>query len=98
MKQFFSVVAIAGITAMLAYAGPAGIVSPDLPLSNPNAIIDVIVQFKLPATTANMNSLHALGQVKKQFTAIKGVHMTLPAGAIPALQNMPFINYVSPNR
>src|SRR5258708_37741966 len=98
MKKFVSVIAIVGITAMSAYAGPAGIVAPDLPLSNPNSIIDVIVQFKLPATSANLNSLHALGQVNKQFTAIKGVRMTLPAGLVHAMQNMPFIKYVSPNR
>src|SRR5260370_10810002 len=98
MRQFAVVVAIIGITAMSAYAGPAGTVAPDLPLSNPNAMIDVIVQFKLPATAANLNSLHALGQVTKQFTAIKGVRMTMPAGLVHAMQNMPFVKYVSPNR
>jgi len=98
MKKSLAVMAIAGITAMSAYAGPAKTVAPDVPLSNPNAMIDVIVQFKLPATSANLSSLHAFGQVNKQFTAIKGVRMTLPAGLVPAMGNMPFVKYVSPNR
>src|SRR5258708_16084992 len=97
MKKFLAVMVIAGITAMSAYAGPAGTVALDVPLSNPTALIDVIVQFKLPATSANLSSLHAFGQVNKQFTAIKGVRMTLPAGLVPAMGNMPFAKSVSPN-
>ncbi len=110
MKKFIAVMALVGMSGMSAFAddnhhdnndnndhNDHDKSSPDLP-SNSYAMVDVIVQFKLSATWKDVTSLQFLGPVNKHFNAIQGLRMTVPAAFIPALQKMPFVKYITPNR
>ena len=59
--------------------------SPDLPQSNPNAVVDAIVQFKTPPTKDDLKQFGSFGQVKKQFTSVKAIHVVLPLSVIQKL-------------
>jgi len=78
----------------VAFAGTSK-VAPDVPLSNPNAMINVIVQFKLPTNVAQFASL---GQIQKSFNIINGIHMTVPASVVQFLAMNPLVSYISPVR
>src|SRR5205807_7030677 len=73
-------------------------IAPDLPQSNPNATIDVIVQFKTPPSKDELKQLGPYGQIKKTYSVIKGINIVLPVSAIKQLQSDPNVSYISPNR
>src|SRR5216684_1260341 len=50
--------------------GQHGKVAPDISLSNPNTLVDVIVQFKNAPTKDDLKKLGPYGQVKKIFNGI----------------------------
>src|SRR5439155_1094724 len=82
-----------------ALAGVAGSkIAPDLPQSNPNAQIDVIVQYKTPPTKDELKQLGSYGQIKKIYSVITGVNVTLSVAAIQQILLDPNVAYVSPNR
>ena len=84
----------------LAFGGPK--ISPDMPKNTPNGFVDVIIQFKTPPNSAQLQQLGAFGQVKKQLPLIKAVYATLPVAAVSHLASNsaigPGIVYISPNR
>lgn len=87
------------IAVQIAFAGTK--LSPDLPTSG-FQLVEVIVQFtgsNQPNNYNNNVNLFALnGQIKTKLPAINAVHMTLPAWALPFLQSIPSVKYISPNR
>jgi serine protease AprX len=78
--------------------GQHGNQSPDIPSSTPTGWIDVIIQFKGVPTKDQMKQLGPYGQVKKQFSSINAIHMTLPVALVKALAGSPWISYITPNR
>src|SRR5579864_1106077 len=95
MRTFF------GVTLIMAanVAGFGGTkIAPDLPQSNPNALVDVIVRYKTPPSKDELKQLGPYGQIKKIFNVINGVHVTLSVSTIQQLQSDPNIAYISPNR
>jgi hypothetical protein len=97
MKQFVAALAIVSLSAMSVYAGTTKGTAPDLPTSNPYATIDVIVQFKVPATVENLSSMQSLGHVSKQFTSIPAVRMSLPCHDHSDLAEDALRKYISPS-
>src|SRR5258708_33991024 len=83
-------------TALAAIAGSK--IAPDLPQSNPSAVVDVIVQYKTPATKDELQQLGAYGQIKKIYSVVTGVNVTLPVSAVQQIQSDPNVLYVTPNR
>jgi serine protease AprX len=87
-----------------AFAGSK--IAPDLPQStpnaavqsNPNATVDVIIQFKTPPTKNELKLLGPYGQVKKQYSVITGIGAVVPVSVLQALEADPNVKYVSPNR
>src|ERR1700674_3399279 len=78
--------------------GNHGNVAPDISLSNPNAMVDVIVQFKNAPTKNDLKKLGPYGQMKKIFNGIKAAQVTLSVSTIQSLASDPDIAYISPNR
>src|SRR5438876_12049464 len=73
--------------------------SPDLPQSNPNAVVDAIVQFKTPPTKDDLKQFGSFGQVKRQFTAVNAIHVALPVSVIQRLAaTLSNVAYITPNR
>src|SRR5260370_3473765 len=95
MKNFLRITVLV-TTALTAIAGSK--IAPDLPQSNPSAVLDVIVQYKTPATKAELQLLGAHGQIKKIYSVITGVNVTLPVSVIQQIQSDPNVRYVTPNR
>src|SRR5262249_17382466 len=55
------------------------------------------VQFKLPM--GNPGSIFgAYGQIKKNLSSIKAIHMKLPEFVIPVLASSPYVAYITPDR
>ena len=94
--KFLAIVAIAGLTAVSTYAGAK--LAPDLEQSNPNANVDVIVQFKTAPTKNELKELGPYGQVKKTYSTINGINVSLPVSVIQQLESDPNLAYISPNR
>src|SRR5260370_12717964 len=95
MKNFLRITVLV-TTALTAIAGSK--IAPDLPQSNPSAVLDVIVQYKTPATKAELQLLGAHGQIKKIYSVISGVNVTLPVSVIQQIQSDANVLYVTPNR
>ena len=91
LTQMMLVLALAG----LGFAGPK--LAPDLP-GDPNATVDVIIQFKTPPTKQELKQLGAYGQMKKIFHGINAVNLQLSMSTVQAMENDPNVLYVSPNR
>lgn len=83
-------------TTLSAFAGSK--IAPDLPQSDPTSQIDVIVQYKTPPTKDELKQLGPYGQIKKQYSVITGVNVTLSIGAIQQIQLDPNVAYITPNR
>src|ERR1022692_1478891 len=94
--KFLTAIVLTSVAAVSAYAGANS--APDLPPATSNAMVDVIIQFKLPATNGNLTSAGGFGHITKQFKSIRGIRMSLPARVIPLLEKLPFISYISPVR
>src|SRR5260370_32582923 len=95
MKNVIKVLVLLS-SASLVFAGSK--VAPDLSQSAPNAIVDVIVRYKTPASASELKQLGAYGQIKKIYSVIAGVHIVLPAAAIQQICADPNVVYISPNR
>jgi serine protease AprX len=90
--------AILILTAALGLATAGSKIAPDVPQSNANATVDVIVQYKTPPSKNELKQLGPYGQIKKQYSVINGINITLSVGTIQALALDPNILYISPNR
>ena len=66
--------------------------------SDPNATVDVIVQFKTPPTKQELKQLGPYGQMKKIFQGINAINLQLSRSMVDKLENDPNVLYVSPNR
>jgi len=66
--------------------------------SDPNATVDVIVQFKTPPTKQELKQLGPYGQMKKLFQGINAINLQLSRSLVDNLENDPNVLYVSPNR
>ncbi len=60
--------------------------------------MDVIIQFAQSPSKDQLKQLGPFGQVKKQFTSLKAIHMTLPVSLVKVLSGLPWISYITPNR
>ena len=88
------------ITVVLAFAGLSfadNKVAPDLN-DDPNATVDVIIQFKTAPTNQELKGLAINGKVKRQFKHITAVNAEIPWTIVANLENDPNVTYVSPNR
>ena len=99
MKILMRVILVAA-TDSLAFAGPK--ISPDMPPGSSNAPLDVIIQFKTPPTKDQLKQIGPYGQIKKQFTAITAIHVTLTPAVAASLPSNPVVGpnivYISPVR
>ena len=95
MKKFIQITFLLGFTP-LAFAGPK--LARDLPPANSTAPIDVIIQFKTPPSKDELKLLGSYGQVKKTFSSINAIHVTVSPSAFAALEADPNVKYISPNR
>src|SRR5258707_9404617 len=95
MKSLIKVLVLLSAT-LLAFGGSK--VAPDLPQSDPNATVDVIVQYKTPPSTDELKQLGAYGHIKKIYSVIRGVNVTLTVKAIQGISADPNVAYISPNR
>src|ERR1051326_7621930 len=98
MKKFAAVLIVASVATMCASAGKPSKVAPDISSTNPNAQVDVIIRYKTAPTKDELKQLGAYGQIKKQYSIIKGIRITLSVSAINAIAVDPNVAYISPNR
>ena len=87
-------VVFAGST--LAFAGSK--ISPDMPKSTANGLVDVIIQFNGTPSKDVMKQLGPYGQIKKQFKSVNAINISLPLATLQSLQTNPSVKYISPNR
>jgi len=66
--------------------------------NDPNALVDVIVQFKTPPTKQELKQLGPYGQMKKIFQGVNAVNLQLSRKLVDQLEKDPNVLYVSPNR
>ena len=92
-------------TALLAFADNSnnGKVSPDLQQqssqqSAQSSLMVVIVQYKTPPSKDELNQLGSYGQIKKQYSVINGVQVSLSADAIKQISADPNVAYITPDR
>jgi subtilisin family serine protease len=93
LRPLFSLILFAGFAL-------AGTVSKDFQATNPLTPVRVIVQMKTPTSQPALNQMRAAGgSLQRQFSHFpKTVVVTLPAGAVKLLAQLPFVQYVSPVR
>src|SRR6266849_6728412 len=91
LTQLFLVLVLAGAS----FAGPK--LAPDLP-SDPNATVDVIIQFNTPPTNQELKQLGPYGQMKKVFQGINAANLQLSMSTVQAMESDPNVAYISPNR
>jgi serine protease AprX len=71
----------------------------DIDRRNPNALIDVIVQFKVTPSSLHYQRMSARGAVlRTRLHSINAAAFRLPASAIAKLEKDPDVLYVSPDR
>src|SRR5258707_6194457 len=95
MKSLIKVLVLLG-APLLAFGGSK--VAPDLPQSDPNAPVDVIVQYKTPPSKDELKQLGPYGQIKKIYSVINGVNIALTVKAIQQISTDPNVAYITPNR
>ena len=76
MKRFLAVLIVAGVAAVSITAGGKSPVAPDISVSNPNAQVDVIIRYNTAPTKTELQFLGPYGQIKKQYSIIKGIRIT----------------------
>ena len=73
--------------------------SPELKGRHSAAVIDVIVQFRVPPAQRHKDRVAGHGGlVKRHLGAVKGLLVTLPESRVRTLSNDPDVAYVSPDR
>jgi len=93
--SFASSLPVHGIGASAAQ----GKIARDIDRHDPNARIDVIVQFKVTPTTQHYRTMSDRGALlKTKLHSIKAAAFTIPVSALAKLENDPEIVYVSPDR
>ena len=95
MKSLIKVLVLLG-APLLAFGGSK--IAPDLPQSDPNAIVDVIIQYKTPPSKDELQQLGPYGQIKKIYSVINGVNIVLTVKAIQQISTDPNVAYITPNR
>ena len=80
----------------IVFAGPK--LAKDLPPPNSIAPVDIILQFKTLPTKDDLKQLGPYGQTKKTFNTIKAIEVTVSPKVLAALESMPNVKYISPNR
>ncbi len=95
MKSLIKVLVLLG-APLLAFGGSK--VAPDLPQSDPNATVDVIIQYKTPPSKDELKQLGPYGQIKKIYSVINGVNIALTVKAIQQISTDPNVAYITPNR
>jgi len=80
----------------IVFAGPK--LAKDLPPPNSTAPVDIILQFKTLPTKDDLKQLGPYGQTKKTFNTIKAIEVTVSPKVLAALESMPNVKYISPNR
>src|SRR5713101_2538737 len=95
MKNLIKVLVLLS-TALVAFGGSK--VAPDLPQSDPNATVDVIIQYKTPPSKDELKQLGPYGQIKKIYSVINGVNIVLTIRAIQQISTDPNVAYITPNR
>src|SRR5258706_6002059 len=95
MKKLIKVLVLLS-APLLAFGGSK--VAPDLPQSDPNATVDVIVQYKTPPSKDELKQLGPYGQIKKIYSVINGVHIALTVKTIQQISTDPNVAYITPNR
>ena len=84
--------------AELAFAGSPKIAK-DLDNIDPEALVNVIVQFKQVPTEAHHKKITDRGgQLKRELGLIKGSHYSVPASKLKDLADDPDVAYISPDR
>ena len=73
-------------------------ISPDMPTSTANGLVDVIIQFNGTPSKDLMKQLGPYGQIKKQFKSVNAINISLSLATIQSLQNNSSVKYISPNR
>ncbi|HLK50211.1 MAG TPA: hypothetical protein VKT49_18840 [Bryobacteraceae bacterium] len=97
MSRFHTVSTLA-LVAVAAFAQHGKIAS-DLEGLDPNATVDVIVQYAhSPTDRHHQRVLAAGGTLKKQLGIIWGAHYAVPAGALRKLAQEPDVVHISPDR
>jgi len=77
----------------------SGMVARDIDRRNPNALVDVIVQFKVTPRNRHYQRMSARGAVlKTRLHSINAAAFRLPVSAIAKLEKDPDVLYVSPDR
>src|SRR6266849_1962311 len=94
--HFLRILVLVAIASAAFGQGQHSKVAPDISTSNPNAMVDVIVQYKNAPTKDDLKKLGSFGQVKKIFNGIKAAQISLSVSTIQALASDPNIAYISP--
>src|SRR5258705_6430657 len=95
MKNFLRILSIVAVAGM-AVAGRKA--ASDLPRANSTSPVEVIVQYKTPPSKDELKQLGPYGQIKKQYSVINGVHVSLSADVIKQISADPNVAYITPNR
>jgi serine protease AprX len=81
------------------WAGIRPKLAPDLQKLDPNAVVDVIVQYKDTPTEAHHQKVrHVGGLLHRRLEVIKGGHYSIPVAGLQELANDPDIEFISPDR
>src|SRR5438105_1775775 len=85
---------------LICFGDDSSKVSPDLAGIDPNALVNVIVQFVLPPSSQDNRGINQLGGVPQQpdLSLIRYRLYSIPAKAIAGLAHNPNIAYISPDR
>ena len=98
MKRILTI----GFAAVLAWSQAYGKhpkLAKDLENNNPDATVDVIVQFKQTPTDAHHAKVHSNGgKDKARLDLIKSGAYSMPAGEVQGLADDPEVAYISPDR
>jgi hypothetical protein len=84
---------------LICFAGPFK-VSPDLADADPHSVVNVIVQFVLPPSSLDNQTINQLGGIPQEvdLSLIRAKAYSIPAKTIAALANNPNVAYISPDR
>src|SRR5258708_6649081 len=86
------------VLSLASVAFAASKLSNDLPPRHSSALVNAIVQFTTPPTTAELKVFGAYGQVKKTVNAINGIYVAVSPSLLAVVQADANVKYVSPNR
>lgn len=99
MKKLIAILSSSLIIAALAMAADKAKFSPDLMKADPNATLDVIVQFRQELQQKYLDKVRQKGgHEKARHTFIRAATITMTAAAARELAADPDVGYVSPDR